>query len=195
MTRAILISIQPKWVEKILNGEKTIEIRKTFPKCKLPIDVYIYCTKDPKHLVAPFRFKEGWKYKEYNDNTSYACGCTANMGEDINGKVVAKFTLNNIDDFYVFTDGLIQYWIACDLEKSCVPYDDLANYIGKGKKGYAWNIDDLEIFDTPKELSEFKIPNPLFENVGMFGWAFDDEPRYIPIKKAPQSWCYVEVKE
>lgn len=29
--KSILISIKPKWVEKILNGEKTIEIRKTRP--------------------------------------------------------------------------------------------------------------------------------------------------------------------
>ena len=47
--KSILISIKPKWVAKILNGEKTIEIRKTMPKCDLPIDVYIYCTKDNKH--------------------------------------------------------------------------------------------------------------------------------------------------
>ena len=44
--KSILISIKPKWVAKILNGEKTIEIRKTMPKCDLPIDVYIYCTKE-----------------------------------------------------------------------------------------------------------------------------------------------------
>lgn len=31
--KSVLISIQPKWVEKIANGEKTIEVRKTAPKC------------------------------------------------------------------------------------------------------------------------------------------------------------------
>ena len=40
----IMISIKPQYVEKILNGEKTIEIRKTMPKCELPCKVYIYCT-------------------------------------------------------------------------------------------------------------------------------------------------------
>ena len=40
--KEILISIKPQWVEKILSGEKTIEIRKTMPKCKLPCKVYIY---------------------------------------------------------------------------------------------------------------------------------------------------------
>lgn len=43
--KAIMISIQPQWVEKILNGEKKIEIRKSMPKCQLPCKVFIYCTQ------------------------------------------------------------------------------------------------------------------------------------------------------
>ena len=31
MQKSVLISIQPKWVEKIASGEKTIEVRKTKP--------------------------------------------------------------------------------------------------------------------------------------------------------------------
>ena len=42
----ILISIKPKWCSKILNKEKTIEIRKTKPKLDPPFKVYIYCTMD-----------------------------------------------------------------------------------------------------------------------------------------------------
>lgn len=34
--KSIMISIKPEWVKKILNGDKTIEIRKTMPKCELP---------------------------------------------------------------------------------------------------------------------------------------------------------------
>ena len=45
--KSILISIKPKYVADILNGKKTLEIRKSMPKCELPIDVYIYCTKVP----------------------------------------------------------------------------------------------------------------------------------------------------
>ena len=36
MNKAVLISIQPKWCELILRGEKTIEVRKTKPKLALP---------------------------------------------------------------------------------------------------------------------------------------------------------------
>lgn len=46
MSKAVLISIRPKWVEKIANGEKTIEVRKTRPKkLKNPFKCYIYCTQ------------------------------------------------------------------------------------------------------------------------------------------------------
>lgn len=31
MSKAVLISIRPEWVEKILDGEKTLEVRKNRP--------------------------------------------------------------------------------------------------------------------------------------------------------------------
>ena len=31
MAKAVLISIRPEWVKKILTGEKTLEVRKTRP--------------------------------------------------------------------------------------------------------------------------------------------------------------------
>ena len=42
--KAVLISIRPKWCEKIISGEKTIEVRKTHPKMKPPFKCYIYQT-------------------------------------------------------------------------------------------------------------------------------------------------------
>ena len=52
MSKAVLISIRPKWVEKIANGEKTIEVRKTRPKLALPFKAYIYCSwgRDARRL-------------------------------------------------------------------------------------------------------------------------------------------------
>ena len=41
----ILISIQPKWCEKILKLEKRWEMRKTIPKAKGPFRVFIYQTE------------------------------------------------------------------------------------------------------------------------------------------------------
>lgn len=44
MSKAVLISIRPKWCEKIISGEKTIDVRKTRPKMNTPFKCYIYCT-------------------------------------------------------------------------------------------------------------------------------------------------------
>ena len=45
MSKAVMISIRPKWCEKIASGEKTIEVRKTRPKLETPFKCYIYCTQ------------------------------------------------------------------------------------------------------------------------------------------------------
>lgn len=188
--RAIMISIKPEWVEKILNGEKTIEIRKTMPKCELPCKVYIYETKGKGKFVN--------------------CG---KKREKIGGKVVAEFTLNIVNEFKVFENSSVQYWNWYNLEKSCLTYDEISNYIGRDKIGYAWHINNLKIYDKPKELSEFKkadcqqIINKLEymgcdelycnSQVNTTMCLDDAECDYnccpkLKITRPPQSWCYVE---
>ena len=44
MSKAVLISIRQEWCERIINGQKTIEVRKTRPKMDTPFKCYIYCT-------------------------------------------------------------------------------------------------------------------------------------------------------
>ena len=56
--KSVLISIQPKWVEKICRGEKTIEVRKSRPKLETPFKVYIYQTKSKENSI----------YKQYKVN-------------------------------------------------------------------------------------------------------------------------------
>lgn len=42
---AVMMSFRPKWCQKILLGEKLIEIRKTIPKLPTPFTVYMYQCK------------------------------------------------------------------------------------------------------------------------------------------------------
>ena len=42
MAKAVLISIRPELVEKILDGEKTLKFRKTRPNMGTPFKCYIY---------------------------------------------------------------------------------------------------------------------------------------------------------
>lgn len=52
---------------------------------------------------------------------------------------------------------------------------------GKGATLYGCHISKLQIYDTPKPLSEFK---------GLRKTKFGYAP--VEIKRPPQSWCYVE---
>ena len=45
MARAVLISIHPEWVNRIISGEKNVEIRKTRPNLGTPFKCYIYETQ------------------------------------------------------------------------------------------------------------------------------------------------------
>lgn len=45
MSKAVMLSVRPKWCEKIINGDKTIEVRKTRPKLETPFKAYIYCSQ------------------------------------------------------------------------------------------------------------------------------------------------------
>lgn len=141
--KSILISIKPKWVAKILNGEKTIEVRKTAPKCELPITVYVYCTKDKNNTAVNMQmFFDGKDFIR-------------------NGKVVAKFTLRKVEEIkYLLTYGYVpmstRYSDEPFWKRTCLTYKEILGY-GKGKTCYGWHISDLEIFDEPKELGEFGL--------------------------------------
>lgn len=213
---AIMISIRPEFVEKILNGEKTIEIRKTKPKIELPCKVYIYCTKAKPTLQY---FYNWGNYKPISEHSTWADGRTINVGEYGNGKVVAEFTLNEIEKFDIPYPAYFDY-VNDKLKHitvgSCLTLNDLHRYL-KNDSGYAWHIDDLKIYDKPKELSEFKKDLDCddypcnkggknsdckycyydnSEGCWACGIDFDGEHCiYKTIKRPPQSWCYIEELE
>lgn len=85
--KAILMSIRPQHMAKILNGKKTIEIRKKFPKDYVGW-VYIYCTKDSKKgwCVVSYRKSQKHYYQPFSKNA-----CYSPLDEYIgNGKVIPK---------------------------------------------------------------------------------------------------------
>lgn len=188
--KAILISIKPQWVAKILNGEKTLEVRKSMPKCDLPIDVYIYCTKED----SLGRIKELPKDRYFVDCVETPQDfAKMDSGYDGKGKVVAKFTLNNVDEHHVLpTERILPFnWnVEKKLKDLCLTKEEVMAYgNGEDYQAFLWHIDNLVIFGRPKELSEFRSANK-YE-------AFINTIKvyrvYKPLTKAPQSWCYVEI--
>lgn len=212
--KSILISIKPKYVAKILNGEKTIEIRKTMPKCDLSIDVYIYATKR-QNLVLGDNFYGDW-VTEYTITRGWSKENVERIWGNLSGKVVAKFTLNKVeeikqwyqpaesscyndyDDWEYETENLGEIELK---QKSCLTSTELYEYLGNDlseytKVGYAWHISNLEIFDEPKELSEFRHWVS-YKNCKKCSYKkyYGRNPclEIETMTKAPQSWCYVEV--
>jgi len=160
-----LISIHPGWVQKILNGNKTIEVRSWRPKEEdLPCKVYIYVTKGKSYLTQ--QSKTQFTIRETKDFTNL-----------VNGKVVASFILNKVESFNPKL-GHPKIYIS-----ACVSDTELVKIYPNKKHLYAWKIDDLVIFDKPKELGEFVRANPCKSK---------HLPRLLPLTKAPQKMVWVD---
>lgn len=182
MSKAVMISIRPKWCEKIASGKKAIEVRKTRPKLQTPFKCYIYCTRD-KHLAF---------MQNQTGTNLIACmdvDAAIPVGGAIgNGKVIGEFTCDDI--YEIDPTKTIGAGFA---EDSCVSSRDIHEYLG-GQTGYGWHISGLKIYDEPKELSEFKglckvesdcCACPRYNYSKM-----DCDGRTI--KRPFQSWGYVE---
>lgn len=162
--KSVLISIQPKWVEKIANGEKTIEVRKTRPKLETPFKCYIYCTK----------------IKNGSLKTRKGIEELGNPYYRIDGKVIGEFVCDRIIDipfkkpFIYYGKKMFHSNNCC--KEACLSYIELEDYLGN-KDGFGWHISDLKIYDKPKELSEFRKYSEWLD---------------IPITRPPQSYCYIE---
>lgn len=180
MSKAVMLSIRPKWCEKIVNGDKTIEVRKTRPKMNTPFKCYIYCTL-PKYPHEDFIATNYPRPQFYGGGKvigEFACDCVT--------------PLYNVctDDWKRLTGGL--HRIEKELvNQAYLTEAQLHTYAG-GKNCFAWHISNLKIYDTPKELSKFSRP---FENCidkvcDEFGCASCENGGHI--KRPPQSWCYVE---
>lgn len=184
MERAILISIRPEWVKKILTGEKISEIRKSIPKYESSIRVFIYCTQGKPNLYIPQEFNAF----ELDDSSKPYFAKKPILEECdylANGKVVAEFTLKSHNKFDY--DGL-RFFDMKDiiLEHSCLTDEQLCNYIQDGI-GYAWHIKKLIVYDKPKELHEFGVYDVRWSKARKC-----EMPGWFPLKRPPQSWCYVE---
>lgn len=164
MSKAVLISIRPQWCEKIVLGEKTIEVRKTRPKMETPFKCYIYCTQS-----GTKKFWTGPRYS-YADDHSHN-----QFDRCLNGKVIGEFVCDEIIE--IDSTRRIQSDVA---RPTCMEPAELHKYLGVAV-GYGWRISDLKIYDEPKKLSEF---------TGLRKTRFGMEP--VAITRPFQSWGYVE---
>lgn len=166
--KKVLISIHPRWCAEIFNGQKTIEVRKSFPRqLETPFEVLVYCTKGKENEKMCFD-----RYSPYIGN----------------GKVIGEFVCDKIEkiEFQAqCSSTLSERWMFNRIAKqACLTAVDMSAYLN-GDNGYGWHITAPTLFDKPKELSEFR-------KVCLNGKCSDCIYEECKITRPPQSWCYVE---
>ena len=191
--KSVLLSIRPNWCEKIFNGEKTMEVRKTAPNLETPFTVYVYQTK--------IKFK----VKNWQENFQ-SIVFTPNGGvEEGNGKVIGSFVCDRVFELKINGDDYGNYWHEWDdegdIQDMCLSYEELETYLGKSV-GYGWHISDLKIYDKPRDITEFAVYGRCAQECSEYDicMKYDSEETRVecpdfakaPLKRAPQSWCYVE---
>lgn len=127
MSKAVLMTMNPKQCELVASGEATTCVRKSMPKIEVPFKVYIYCTNgyiEPDSLLF------------------------ANSGK---GKVIGEFMCDRIlpDDIYMLSMFEEMYESITGMT-----HRELVKY-GDGKRLFLWDISNLVIYNKPKELSDF----------------------------------------
>ena len=175
MSKAVLISIRPGWLQKIITGQKTVEVRKTRPKMDTPFKCYIYCTAGGPDLNIQISQERIMRdYLETGSMKSLNCP----LG---NGMVIGEFTCNRVTN--LFSNS--RFWLdEDDVLHTCLSAAEMRKYANGANGLYGWHISNLKIYDTPRELREFyAVPNEAEV-------ALKAKPK--PVTRPPQSWRYVE---
>ena len=210
--KAVLMSIQPYWVFLIIarkmgwhiDKDKTIEVRKNFPKDQgWNRTVEIYCSKDKKSFSQmPKKYQPLMKKFLGKVIGEFVCDriddfrcCSVPYKKENNlgyGRFLDKgvYKVNGWHEGVVFerNDKYIDSMLKNnELKEMCLSAQEIFDYVGIGKHLYAWHITDLKIYDKPKELSEFEFPK---DNIHL---SYRKRNQYFKgITRPPQSWCYVE---
>ena len=177
---AVLISIRPEWCEKIISGEKTVEVRKTRPKIDPPFMCYIYCTR-PKY--------------DHEDHFVVNAGTENAFSFYGGGKVIGECVCDFIERYVKFGFDLKNriyrvlskngYPFPLDYAPLCLSQQQLDEY-GRGRGLYGWHISDLRIYEKPLALKEFSVSKTMRCNGG------EMETFSCRLQDPPRSWCYVD---
>lgn len=198
--KAVLISIRPEWVEKIVSGKKTIEVRKTKPSIPTPFKAYIYCCKA----------KSQWRYSGYEGAYENSKGEVVYAQQHIIGEFICD-KVSTYPRNYKFGYEISEN----EFNETALTAEQFVDY-GNGGTLYGWHISDLKIYDKPKALWQFyKCGAKSFKELCDTGeiceyckysshglylceGRFCDETYKVyldnnfALSRPPQSWCYVQ---
>ena len=125
--KPVLMSLHPKWIELILQGKKTREVRKRAPLQRMPFKVYLYCTKEPEAWMAGI---EG-KYESYQ----------------MNGNVCGEATCVSI----------VEYRGEFGTHGTCLSMERLKEYAGEKDTLCYMALENPVMYEQPKGIAEFGL--------------------------------------
>lgn len=160
--KAVMKSVSPRICEKVANGNCTILVSKTAPKCGVPFKGYIYATKKAR-LQTIFKkgewiFSDDHSFGKFDENIFVKDSLCAWQG-----KVIGEFVCDKV----IKTCGwrLRGNTQQCAKrttdeeafpELACLTIDEIVKYAGsENREVCGWHISNLKIYGKPKELSEF----------------------------------------
>lgn len=169
MSKAVLISVRPKWCELIANGTKTVEVRKSRPKLHTPFKCYIYCTQSGVALGA--WGKHGKVIGEFTCDRIYGLAPLNHAPDDVEQQACLTR-----EEIVRYLKGVGYGWHISDLKIYDVPKE-------------------LNEFWFPPELycEKERCGGCPYDQVADVNgeYSFDCEWKR-PLTRPPQSWCYVE---
>lgn len=210
--KAILLRIRPEWCDLILQGKKTMEIRKNYPKHLYgkgkPFKVYVYCTKAPQQLITIFKDGEETMDGEIHHGKPVFVKFNKLLPDSVRGKtqaVIGEFIcdgIRRIGPEYCVVKEDIESAIA----GSCLSIKQVKKYAGWDigmnyadmKDLYGWHISGLKIYDKPVKLKDFWAIQPCTHRGDCCTCRRWDAEKLIcrgeafGIERPPQSWYYVE---
>lgn len=205
--KAIMMTVRLWWFYLTYKGIKKAEIRKRFAKdFKGKIYECVSKTNWKKDLMKiPEEEREFFKQFVGKVGLCFECdkvdkwdGAAYVIHNSLNYpfKDLKEDILNNAEE-YDKEEAIDELnWYEEFLFKSCLTRKELSDYVGY-KWFYAIHITNLEIFDKPKEISEFKQQYDYFaKNKTCNNCPCVNCNSCIatkPLTRAPQSWCYIEV--
>jgi predicted transcriptional regulator len=150
--KAILLSIKPEWAEKIYNGEKTIEWRKSRPRIDLNnrhMRVYIYETAPVKRITGYFTL-------------------FGTFAVDVNGMLKSPVSGGRHGMAFGFVREMLKDMERC----GCVSAVDLAKYQAGAKEIYGWTVSPFmkPTRIMPYSLDSFDLKRP------PQSWQYVEEP-------------------
>ena len=168
MSKAVLLSIRPEHGRNLIDGKKSVELRKNWPLKKTPFLCYLYCTMGGEILPV-------------GENALPANGMV--FGQAVCYDIYRAVEYR--EDNYLVTYPKI-------ISRACVTEEEAIRY-AKGNSVYGWYLRDLEIYNKPRKLDEFRpFCSPRHDCECCEFWSKKWMDCMKRLTRAPQSWCYVE---